>query len=93
MADGSGHNLHPQKAASTIHLQGSMAAGAVAALQATRQAATAARLVMHHSSHTLLAGPAADKFAQEMGLPAANLSTSRTAAQQRTWWVAILRDC
>ena len=67
-----------------------MAAGAVAALQASRQAATAARLVMQHSSHTLLAGPAADAFAREMGLPAANLSTPRTAAQHRAWWVATL---
>ena len=69
-----------------------MAAGAVAALQATRQAATAARLVMQHSSHTLLAGPAADAFAREMGLPAANLSTPRTAAQHRAWWAVTLLD-
>jgi N4-(beta-N-acetylglucosaminyl)-L-asparaginase len=76
-----------RKAVSGTHLQGSMAAGAVAALQATRQAATAARLVMQHSSHTLLAGPAADAFAREMGLPAANLSTPLTAAQHRSWLV------
>lgn len=62
-----------------------MAAGAVAALAATRQAISAARLVMRHSSHTLLAGPAADDFAAEMGLPRANLSTAHSIDQHRQW--------
>lgn len=66
-------------------LQGSMAAGAVAALQTTRQAVSAARLVMQHSSHTLLAGAAADAFAQEMGLPRSNLSTAHSIAEHRKW--------
>lgn len=64
---------------------GSMAAGAVAALQATRQAISAARLVMQHSSHTLLAGAAADAFAQEMGLRRSNLSTAHSVAQHQKW--------
>ncbi len=62
-----------------------MAAGAVAALQATRRAISAARLAMRHSSHTLLAGPAADAFAAEMGLRPANLSTAHSLEQHRQW--------
>ena len=66
--------------------QTTMAAGAVAALQRTRQAVAAARLVMLHSTHTLLAGAQADDFAVEMGLRPSNLSTKHSLRDFANWW-------
>lgn len=43
-------------------------AGAVAALRRTRHPISAARAVMEHSPHVLLAGEGADQFAREQGL-------------------------
>lgn len=47
----------------------SMRAGAVANLRRCRHAARAARLVLDYSTHALLAGEQADRYAAEMGLP------------------------
>lgn len=47
----------------------SMRAGAVANLRRCRHAARAARLVLDRTTHSLLAGEQADRFAGEMGLP------------------------
>ena len=66
-----------------------MAAGAVAALQSTRQAVAAARLVLLHSTHTLLAGAQADDFATEMGLRPSNLSTEHSLSDFANWWVVL----
>ena len=59
--------------------------GAVAALGAVRAAVTAARLVLRHTTHTLLAGAAADDFAVAMGLPRSKLTTPRSAAAAAAW--------
>lgn len=45
----------------------SQAAGSVAALQHIRNPITLARDVMQHSSHVMLVGPGAERFAQELG--------------------------
>lgn len=47
-------------------VQGTMEVGAVGNLQHVRQAISAARLVLQHSQHTLLAGLQATLFAQAM---------------------------
>lgn len=62
-----------------------MEAGAVAALGSVRGAIVAAKLVMVHTSHTLLAGTAADAFAKEMGLPTKNLSTPASLEAAAAW--------
>ncbi len=62
-----------------------MAAGAVAALGAVQAAITAARLVLRHTTHTLLAAAAADEFAVAMGLPRSKLTTPRSAAAAAAW--------
>ena len=69
------------------------ATGAVAYLKDVRNAISAARLVMEHTQHTILAGGAATQFAQQMGLPLQTLNTERStqAWQQRcvaagAWW-------
>jgi L-asparaginase / beta-aspartyl-peptidase len=49
-------------------------AGAVAAVKRTRNPVLAARAVMEHTRHVLLAGEAADRFAREHGLPLENPS-------------------
>lgn len=60
-------------------------AGAVAYLKDVRNAISAARLVMEHTQHTILAGGAATQFAQQMGLALQTLNTERStqAWQQR----------
>ncbi|WP_375398255.1 isoaspartyl peptidase/L-asparaginase family protein [uncultured Sphingomonas sp.] len=45
-----------------------LAAGSVAGLTATRNPIGAARAVMEHSPHVLLAGPGADSFSREAGI-------------------------
>lgn len=62
-----------------------MEAGAVAALGSVRGAIAAARLVMEHTSHTLLVGAAADAFAMEMGLPMGYLSTPASLKETAVW--------
>ena len=52
---------------------------------AVRRAATAARLVLQHTTHSLLAGAAADDFAVGMGLPRRNLSTLHSTASMAAW--------
>jgi beta-aspartyl-peptidase (threonine type) len=51
------------------------AAGAVASVTAISDAIAAARRVMERSGHVLMAGPAADRFALEAGIPAAGPGT------------------
>ena len=51
------------------------AAGAVAAVTGISDAIAAARRVMERSGHVLMAGPAADRFALEAGIPAAGPGT------------------
>ena len=47
-------------------VQGTLEVGAVGNLQHVRQAISAARMVLRHSEHTLLAGLQATEFAQAM---------------------------
>lgn len=63
----------------------SMRAGAVAGLRRVRAAASAARLVMERTSHSLLAGDLATRFAVEMGLPEGGLSTEESRRAYREW--------
>ena len=65
----------------------SMRAGAVSNLRRVKAAVTAARLVMEHTTHTMLAGDQATQFAAEMGLPGESLSTEESREVQRAWWV------
>ena len=62
-----------------------MNAGAVADLRRVKNAAAAARLVLEHTSHTLLAGDQATAFALEMGLEASNLTTPQSRAMWEQW--------
>jgi N4-(beta-N-acetylglucosaminyl)-L-asparaginase len=62
-----------------------MRAGAVAGLRRIRRAATAARLVLEHSRHTLLAGDQAAAFAAGMGLEEGSLSTEESRRVWQDW--------
>lgn len=53
-------------------------AGAVAGVSTTKNPVTAARAVMEHSRHVLLAGPGADQFAREKGVEQVDPSYFRT---------------
>lgn len=65
---------------------GTMRAGAVANLRRVRQAASAARLVMERTRHSLLAGEEATTFAVGMGLEAqGSLATAGSRAVWRKW--------
>ena len=59
--------------------------GAVAALRRIPHAMAAARLVLDHTTHSLLAGDQATLFALQHGLPARNLTTPGSAAQCAAW--------
>ncbi|XP_075554378.1 isoaspartyl peptidase/L-asparaginase isoform X2 [Dermacentor variabilis] len=61
-----------------------MKAGAVGAVRTVRNPVTLARKVMEETEHVLLVGPAADSFAQEMGIPPVdNGSLVSAKAKQR----------
>ena len=62
-----------------------MRAGAVADLRNVRDAVAAARFVMTHTTHTILAGEAASDFAVSMGLARSNLTTKASAAIEAQW--------
>jgi len=62
-----------------------MDVGAVANLRRVKSAARAARLVLEHTSHTLLAGDQATAFALEMGLEETNLTTPESEAIWSQW--------
>lgn len=66
-----------------------MRVGAVAALQHIKHAVTAARMVMHYTSHSMLAGLAASEFAISMGLSPINLSTHDSTAIHKKWCVVM----
>lgn len=62
-----------------------MKSGSVAALRRVRDAIAVARLVLDHTTHTMLAGELATLFAVQNGFPAENLTTSDSAAQCEAW--------
>ncbi|KAK9807970.1 hypothetical protein WJX73_008598 [Symbiochloris irregularis] len=62
-----------------------MRAGAVANLQKVKKAISTARLVLEHTTHTLLSGQQADAFAAEMGEELSDLSTPGSTTQHQTW--------
>ena len=62
-----------------------MDVGAVADLRRVKDAARAARLVLEHTSHTLLAGDQATQFALEMGLQETNLTTAHSHDMWTQW--------
>ena len=64
-----------------------MSVGAVCDLEHVKEAVLTARLVMDHTTHTVLAGLSAANFAIEMGLAAANLSTEASSKLHADWWV------
>ncbi len=60
--------------------------GAVGALRGVRDAVATARLVLEHTSHTLLVGSQASDFAVGFGgLPAGTLSTNESDAAHARW--------
>jgi beta-aspartyl-peptidase (threonine type) len=63
-----------------------LASGAVGALQGYEHPISVARMVMEHTPHVFLVGAGAAHFAQEMGLPTAELLTE----QSRASWQAAL---
>ncbi len=63
----------------------SRGAGAVAGLSDIVQAAQAARLVMEHTDHVLLAGEDAGRFAKKMGLKQSSLLTEEARARWEAW--------
>ncbi|PRW20287.1 putative isoaspartyl peptidase L-asparaginase 3 isoform X1 [Chlorella sorokiniana] len=67
-----------------------MDAGAVAYLKDVCNAISAARLVMEHTPHTILAGGAATQFAQQMGLPLQTLNTQRST---QAWQQRVAANC
>lgn len=62
----------------------SLAAGSVGALQLHQDAITAARRVMELLPHVLIVGSGATRFAEEQGLPSANLLTPEAEAIWRS---------
>ncbi|XP_047332102.1 probable isoaspartyl peptidase/L-asparaginase 3 isoform X2 [Impatiens glandulifera] len=63
-----------------------MEVGAVAAMRNVKDGIRAARLVMLHTRHTLLAGDQASAFAISMGLPGpTNLSSNESLEKWLTW--------
>lgn len=63
-----------------------MEVGAVAAMRFVKDGIRAARLVMQHTEHTLLAGEKASAFAIAMGLPGpANLSSAESMDKWTKW--------
>lgn len=59
--------------------------GAVACVRQHLHAVTIARAVMERTSHILLVGDDADRFADEIGLPRADLLTEAAGARWRQW--------
>ncbi|XP_054814131.1 probable isoaspartyl peptidase/L-asparaginase 3 isoform X2 [Prosopis cineraria] len=63
-----------------------MEVGAVAAMRYVKDGIKAARLVMQHTKHTLLAGEKASEFAISMGLPGpTNLSSTESINKWGKW--------
>ena len=62
-----------------------MDVGAVADLRGVRDAASAARRVMQHCTHTILAGSRAGDFAHEMGLERRSLETPESQEMWHKW--------
>lgn len=62
-----------------------MDAGAVGAIRRVRDAVAAARLVMEHTSHTMLVGDQATLFAAQNGLAVGSLTTPESASLCRSW--------
>jgi N4-(beta-N-acetylglucosaminyl)-L-asparaginase len=68
-----------------------MEVGAVANVRRVKEAVTAAKLVMRHSKHTMLAGDEASEFAHAMGLAMVpNLSTPDSLKMYQSW---VANDC
>jgi isoaspartyl peptidase/L-asparaginase-like protein (Ntn-hydrolase superfamily) len=65
-----------------------MNAGAVGYLRRIRGAITAARRVMHYSTHTLLAGDGATNFSAMTGLPEQTLSSNASEVEYAQWQAA-----
>ncbi|KAJ1525931.1 hypothetical protein ONE63_009119 [Megalurothrips usitatus] len=67
-----------------------MDVGAVAALRRVRGAISVARRVMDRTTHTLLAGSQATKFALQMGFPEQTLTTNHSQSMWQDW---LLGNC
>ncbi|MGH9788925.1 MAG: isoaspartyl peptidase/L-asparaginase family protein [Candidatus Acidiferrales bacterium] len=61
-------------------------AGAVAAVERLRNPVRVARLVLERSAHMMLAGPGAEQFAVEMGVPLCNPSELVIAREVELWY-------
>ncbi|XP_052129305.1 N(4)-(beta-N-acetylglucosaminyl)-L-asparaginase-like isoform X3 [Frankliniella occidentalis] len=67
-----------------------MDVGAVGALRRVRSAISVARRVMERTSHTLLVGSQATRFAVQMGFPEETLSTNGSQSMWHDW---LLNSC
>ncbi|KAK3914537.1 N(4)-(beta-N-acetylglucosaminyl)-L-asparaginase [Frankliniella fusca] len=65
-----------------------MDVGAVGALRRVRSAISVARRVMERTSHTLLVGSQATRFAAQMGFPEQTLSTNGSQSMWHDWLLA-----
>uniref|UniRef100_A0A2P2K6T4 beta-aspartyl-peptidase n=1 Tax=Rhizophora mucronata TaxID=61149 RepID=A0A2P2K6T4_RHIMU len=63
-----------------------MEVGAVAAMRYVKDGIRAAKLVMQHTKHTLLAGDQASAFAISMGLPGPTNLSSHESIEKWTKW-------
>lgn len=64
---------------------GSMRSGAVAGLRRVRDAVAVARYVLEHTTHSMLVGDLATRFAVENGFVEENLTSATSAAACRSW--------
>lgn len=62
-----------------------MNVGAVAAVRRIKNVISVARKVLEHTSHSMLAGDLATKFAVEMGFKEESLSTSSSLEMWSKW--------
>ncbi|XP_052018255.1 N(4)-(beta-N-acetylglucosaminyl)-L-asparaginase [Apodemus sylvaticus] len=67
-----------------------MDVGAVGGLRRIKNAIGVARKVLEHTTHTLLVGNSATKFAESMGFPKEDLSTNTSRALHLDW---LSRNC
>ena len=62
-----------------------MKSGAVAGIRRIRDAISVARKVLEHTTHTMLSGDLATRFAQENGYPVENLTTEASSERCQAW--------
>ncbi|XP_036022206.1 N(4)-(beta-N-acetylglucosaminyl)-L-asparaginase [Onychomys torridus] len=83
---GGSPNEHGETTLDAMIMDGTtMDVGAVGGLRRIKNAIGVARKVLEHTTHTLLIGESATKFAESMGFTSENLSTSASEALYSDW--------